>query len=44
MIEILGAYGLSKEYPVEKYSRDAKLLKIMDGTNETLLVKAAALL
>ena len=44
MIQILGAYGLSKEYPVEKYSRDAKLLKIMDGTNETLLIKAAALL
>jgi len=44
MIQIYGAYGLSKEYPVEKYSRDAKLLKIMDGTNETLLVKAAALL
>jgi alkylation response protein AidB-like acyl-CoA dehydrogenase len=44
MMEILGAYGLSKEYPVEKYVRDAKLLKIMDGTNETLLVKAASLL
>jgi alkylation response protein AidB-like acyl-CoA dehydrogenase len=44
MVEVFGAYGLSKEYPVEKYSRDAKLLKIMDGTNETLLVKAASLL
>jgi alkylation response protein AidB-like acyl-CoA dehydrogenase len=44
MVQILGGYGISKEYPVEKYSRDAKLLKIMDGTNETLLIKAAALL
>jgi len=44
MVEVFGAYGLSKEYPVEKYSRDAKLLKIMDGTNETLLIKAASLL
>jgi alkylation response protein AidB-like acyl-CoA dehydrogenase len=44
MVEVFGAYGLSKEYPVEKYSRDAKLLKVMDGTNETLLVKAASLL
>jgi len=44
MVQILGGYGISKEYPVEKYSRDAKLLKIMDGTNETLITKAAALL
>jgi alkylation response protein AidB-like acyl-CoA dehydrogenase len=29
------------EYPVEKYARDAKLLKIMDGTNEILMTKAA---
>lgn len=42
MMDVFGGYGLSKEYPVEKYARDAKLLKIMDGTNETLLVKAAA--
>ncbi len=44
MMEVFGAYGLSKEYPVEKYARDAKLLRIMDGTNETLLIKAASLL
>ncbi len=44
MMDVFGAYGLSKEYPVEKYARDAKLLKIMDGTNETLLIKAASLL
>lgn len=44
MLEVFGAYGVSKEYPVEKYSRDAKLLRIMDGTNESLLVKAASLL
>lgn len=44
MVQVLGGYGISKEYTVEKYSRDANLLKIMDGTNETLIVKAAALL
>ncbi len=44
MVEILGAYGMTKEYPVEKYARDATLLTIMDGTNETLMIKAAALL
>jgi len=44
MMQIFGGYGISKEYPMEKYSRDANLLKIMDGTNETLITKAASLL
>ena len=44
MVQVLGGYGISREYPVEKYARDAHLLKIMDGTNETLMLKAAALL
>lgn len=42
MVQVLAGYGISREYPLEKYARDAKLLPIMDGTNETLLVKAAA--
>ncbi len=41
MVQVLGGYGISKEYPVEKYARDALLLRIMDGTNETLMNKAA---
>ncbi len=44
MVQVLGGYGISKEYPLEKYARDANLLPIMDGTNQTLLIKAAALL
>jgi alkylation response protein AidB-like acyl-CoA dehydrogenase len=44
MVQVLGGYGISREYPVEKYARDAHLLKIMDGTNETLMLKAAELL
>jgi alkylation response protein AidB-like acyl-CoA dehydrogenase len=44
MVQVLGGYGISKEYPLEKYARDAALLPIMDGTNQTLLIKAAALL
>ena len=44
MVQVLGGYGISREYPVEKYARDAKLLKIMDGTNEILMTKAARLL
>ena len=41
MVQVLGGYGISKEYPIEKCARDAKLLKIMDGTNEILMTKAA---
>lgn len=42
MVQVLGGYGISKEYKLEKYLRDAKLLQIMDGTNETLMLHAAA--
>ena len=40
MVQVLAGYGISREYPVEKYARDALLLRIMDGTNETLMNKA----
>jgi len=33
-VQIFGGYGYSKEYPVEKYMRDAKLLQIYEGTNQ----------
>ena len=33
-VQILGGYGYSKEYPVEKYMRDAKLMQIYEGTNQ----------
>jgi len=33
-VQIFGGYGYVKEYPVEKYMRDAKLLQIYEGTNE----------
>ena len=44
MVQVLGGYGIAKEYALEKLMRDAKLLQIMDGTNETLMIKAAGLL
>lgn len=44
MVQIFAGYGISKEYPVEKYARDAHLLRIMDGTNETLIKKVTELL
>lgn len=33
-VQILGAYGYSKEYPVEKMMRDAKITQIYEGTNQ----------
>lgn len=33
-VQIFGGYGYSKEYPVEKYMRDAKLMQIYEGTNQ----------
>lgn len=37
-IQILGGYGYTKEYPVERYMRDAKLIEIGAGTNEVMRV------
>jgi len=33
-VQIFGGYGYSKEYPVEKLMRDAKLIQIYEGTNQ----------
>jgi alkylation response protein AidB-like acyl-CoA dehydrogenase len=33
-IQIFGGYGYVKEYPVEKYFRDAKVTEIYEGTSE----------
>jgi alkylation response protein AidB-like acyl-CoA dehydrogenase len=33
-LQIHGAYGLSNEFPVERYFRDARTLTIPDGTSE----------
>jgi butyryl-CoA dehydrogenase len=33
-VQIMGGYGYMKEYPVEKYMRDAKITQIYEGTNQ----------
>ena len=33
-VQIFGGYGYSKEYPVEKLMRDAKVMQIYEGTNQ----------
>jgi alkylation response protein AidB-like acyl-CoA dehydrogenase len=44
-IQILGGYGYTKEFPAERYYRDAKITEIYEGTSEIQrLVIARALL
>jgi acyl-CoA dehydrogenase len=31
---VLGGYGYIKEYPVERFMRDAKIYQIWEGTSE----------
>ena len=33
-VQILGGYGTMREYPVEKWMRDAKILQIVEGTSQ----------
>ncbi|MBU2704041.1 butyryl-CoA dehydrogenase [Sporomusaceae bacterium BoRhaA] len=33
-VQVVGGYGYSKEYPVERYMRDAKIMQIYEGTNQ----------
>jgi isovaleryl-CoA dehydrogenase len=37
-IQILGAYGYSREFPVERFMRDNKLNEIGAGTNEVMIM------
>jgi alkylation response protein AidB-like acyl-CoA dehydrogenase len=42
-IEVYGGYGFTKDYPVEKYWRDAKIGKIYEGTSNMQLSTIAKL-
>lgn len=33
-VQVFGGYGFTKDYPVERYMRDAKITQIYEGTNE----------
>ena len=33
-LQIFGGYGYMKDYPIEKYMRDAKITQIYEGTNQ----------
>jgi alkylation response protein AidB-like acyl-CoA dehydrogenase len=33
-VQLHGGYGYTKDYPVERYMRDAKICEIGEGTSE----------
>ncbi len=33
-LQVLGGYGYTREYPLEKYMRDAKIMQIYEGTSQ----------
>jgi alkylation response protein AidB-like acyl-CoA dehydrogenase len=33
-VQVFGGYGYMKDYPIEKYMRDAKITQIYEGTNQ----------
>ena len=43
-LELFGGYGYTKEYPAEKYYRDAKIGKIYEGTSNMQLQTIAKLI
>jgi len=44
-LQLHGGYGYLKEYPIERYLRDVRVHRILEGTNEVmrLLVSRAVL-
>jgi alkylation response protein AidB-like acyl-CoA dehydrogenase len=43
-LELFGGYGYSKEYPAEKYYRDAKIGTIYEGTSNMQLQTIAKMM
>ena len=33
-VQLFGGYGYCRDYPIEKYMRDAKITQIYEGTNQ----------
>ncbi len=40
-VQVFGGYGYTREYPVERYMRDAKVMQIVEGTNQVQRVVIA---
>ncbi|ERM17018.1 acyl-CoA dehydrogenase [Brevibacillus laterosporus] len=43
-VQVFGGYGYTREYPVERFMRDAKITQIYEGTNEIQRVVISNLL
>jgi alkylation response protein AidB-like acyl-CoA dehydrogenase len=33
-VQVFGGYGYTRDFPVERYMREAKVLQIVEGTNQ----------
>jgi alkylation response protein AidB-like acyl-CoA dehydrogenase len=33
-VQVLGGYGYTADFPVERFMREAKVLQIVEGTNQ----------
>jgi acyl-CoA dehydrogenase len=40
-VQLLGGYGYTRDFPVERYMRDAKITQIYEGTNQVQRVVIA---
>jgi acyl-CoA dehydrogenase len=40
-VQLLGGYGYTKDFPAERYMRDAKITQIYEGTNQVQRVVIA---
>jgi alkylation response protein AidB-like acyl-CoA dehydrogenase len=41
-VQVYGGYGYMKDYPVERFFRDAKVTEIYEGTSEIQLLVIAS--
>jgi alkylation response protein AidB-like acyl-CoA dehydrogenase len=37
-VQVLGGYGCTKDFPVERMIRDAKVMQIFEGTNQRMVI------
>jgi alkylation response protein AidB-like acyl-CoA dehydrogenase len=40
-VQLLGGYGYTRDFPVERMMRDAKITQIYEGTNQVQRIVAA---
>jgi alkylation response protein AidB-like acyl-CoA dehydrogenase len=43
-VQVLGGYGCTLDHPVERWMREAKVLQIIEGTNQIQRVALAGVL